>query len=557
MTELHNQQQSAKRAGLEARGLGTAREFRDLSHQILQRAQRTISRFDFLREVLKTLIGYSGCEWVELLLTEDGKRLWCELATDSNLSELRIAPRPGGFSASSLEHALWTGNMQESAAKTPAIHAQAWFQQACRESRFRSIALIPLVGESESAGFLLLKSVQPDYFTQETIDLYERLARNLGVAVANQRTQAALHERVKELICLYGIADIAGQPTVSITEILEGIIQLLPPAWQYPIITFGRIVLDGSTYSTPGFPEDGQRLTADIVVGGKCRGSVEVAFAERKPDLDEGPFLKEERSLIEAVARQIALIVERRQIEEERLGLLEQLRHADRLATIGKFAAGVAHELNEPLANILGLAQLAKKCPSLPEEVAEDLENIVEASLHSREVIRKLMTLARQTPAAKSRVSLNEAVEKGLSFFAERCSKAGIELERDLSSGLPEISADPAQLSQVLINLVANAVQAMPDGGRLTVRTLSRDDHLYLIVEDTGKGMSEEVLKQIFLPFFTTKDFDQGTGLGLTVVQSIVDAHRGKIQVSSHIDKGSRFEVELPVAPPVRATEGK
>jgi signal transduction histidine kinase len=502
-------------------------------------------------------MGYSGCEWVELLLKEDGKRFSCELHADSKVSELQIAPLPEELSASSLKRALWTGNMQESAAETPGTQAQALFQQACMESRFKSIALIPLVGANESAGVLLLKSVQRHYFTQEAIDLYERFARNLGVAVANQRTQAALRERVKELTCLYGIADIAGQPAISITEILEGIIQLLPPAWQYPIITFGRIVLDGSTYSTPGFPEEGQRMTTDIVVGAKCRGSVEVAFAERKPDLDEGPFLKEERSLIEAVARQIALIVERRQIEEERVGLLEQLRHADRLATIGKFAAGVAHELNEPLANILGLAQLAKKCSRLPEEVAEDLDNIVEASLHSREVIKKLMMLARQTPASRSEVSLNEAVEKGLSFFEARCSKAGVELQRELSSGLPEITADPAQLSQVLINLVVNALQAMPDGGRLTVRTLAGKDHLYLIVEDTGTGMSEEVLTQIFLPFFTTKDIDQGTGLGLPVVQSIVDAHHGKIQVSSEIGKGSRFEVQLPVVQPVRATEGK
>jgi len=359
--------------------------------------------------------------------------------------------------------------------------------------------------------------------------------------------KAALRERVKELTCLYGIAQIAGRPGITLEEILRGIVELLPPAWQYPEITFGRVVLDGHSYSTPGFRQCRQKQTADIVVSGARRGLVEVVYAKEKPELDEGPFLKEERNLIDAVARQVALIIERRQAEEEKWRLQDQLRHADRLATIGLLAAGVAHELNEPLGNILGFAQLAKKCRGLPDSAKQDIGKIESASLHAREVIKKLLVFARQMPPEKTQVNLDEVVEETLDFFESRCAEIGIEVECLLSRDLPEITADPAQLNQVLVNLVVNALQAMPEGGKLTVRTRACDRDVSLIVEDTGAGMSEEVLEQIFVPFFTTKDVGEGTGLGLPVAHGIVTSHGGSIRVESKVGRGTRFEIRLPV----------
>jgi signal transduction histidine kinase len=125
--------------------------------------------------------------------------------------------------------------------------------------------------------------------------------------------------------------------------------------------------------------------------------------------------------------------------------------------------------------------------------------------------------------------------------------KEGIELVRDLAPDLPEVHADPSQINQVLVNLVINALQAMPSGGRLTLRTVHHPDQVSLIVEDTGMGMDEEVLKKIFTPFFTTKDVGQGTGLGLPVVHGIVTSHGGSIQVESQVNRGTRFEIQLPV----------
>jgi signal transduction histidine kinase len=382
------------------------------------------------------------------------------------------------------------------------------------------------------------------------------LSAHMGRAMSSDQlshsAEAALRERVKELTCLYEIAQIAARPGILLEEILRDIVEVVRRAWQYPEITCARIALDGRAYLSEGFREGAWKQAAEIVVAGRGRGTVEVTYVEDRPRLDEGPFLKEERSLIDAVAGRVALIVERREAEQDRSRLHDQLRHADRLATIGQLAAGVAHELNEPLGNILGFAQLAKKCPALPAQAKGDIEKIEAASLHARETIKKLLVFARQTSPQRRPVQLNRLIEEGLHFFKARCAKEGIELVLALSPGLPEITADPAQLNQVLVNLVVNALQAMPGGGTLTVRTRPRvtsgEGHISLVVEDTGTGMSEDVIEKLFVPFFTTKDVGEGTGLGLPVAHGIVTSHGGSIRVESALGRGTRFEIKLPLA---------
>ena len=231
----------------------------------------------------------------------------------------------------------------------------------------------------------------------------------------------------------------------------------------------------------------------------------------------------------------------------------EQLRHADRLATIGQLAAGVVHELNEPLASILGFAQLCRKHPNLPAPAAADLDKIVGATLHAREVVKKLMFFARERPPVHERVEPAQIIEEGVAFVEARAKKAGIQILRRVEPALPEVLGDPNQLIQVIVNLAVNAIQAMPRGGRLTVGASAEGDAVALVVEDDGDGMPPAVLERIFDPFFTTKGVGEGTGLGLAVVHGIVTAHGGTIRAQSEVGKGSRFEALFPVAAPRNA----
>jgi len=354
-----------------------------------------------------------------------------------------------------------------------------------------------------------------------------------------------LRERIKELTCLYKISELSRQPDISLKKIIQGVVELLPPAWRYPEKTCAKIVFDGISYASPNFHQSDSRLSANIVIAGETRGMVEV-YSDRDSDFKKSVFLKEERNLIDTIAVQITLIIEHKEAEKEKAKLNEQLRHADRLATIGTLASGVAHEINEPLANILGFAQLVKKCPDLPEVVKDDVEKIEKASLRAREIVKKLLFFARQEPPKKTAVNLNKIVEDGLYLYRGLCARRDIELVSCLCEQTPELIADPAQLHQVLVNLVVNAIDAIPRQGKITIKTSYRDDYALLSVEDTGAGMKEDVLKQIFVPFFTTKDVGHGTGLGLPVVYGLITAHNGSIDVESEPGGGTKFEIRIP-----------
>lgn len=558
-----------------------AQNFSALSRRVLRYANRGVPRIEFLREASKMLMEFSGCDAIELRLkhadlhyrwiatahpeesfrfeimpytrNENGKFIPC--SKDNSVLEQICRNIFSGHIDSSLpcftkNGSFWTSDTTNPLSFSPKADEQTCIQKLIIGGDYRSLALLSFVIDEENVGLLQLKSRRRYYFTAKEIEFYEGVAQTFGVAVADRRAQAALRERIKELTCLYSIAQVVQRPGISLEEILQNIVELLSPAFQYPEIACARIILDEHSYSTTGFREDRQKLKVNIIVGGERRGVVEVVYAEKKLEIEEDPFLKEEQHLLDTVAKQVALIIERRQTEEDKLKLQEQIRHADRLATIGQLAAGVAHELNEPLGSILGFAQLAKKCPGLPKQAEQDIEKIVNASLHAREVVKKLLIFARQMPTWKTKVNLNQIVEEGLYFLESRCVKQGIKLIRSLSPNLPEITADPAQLNQVLVNLVVNAAQAMPEGGRLTIQTEVCEDQVLLIVEDTGIGISNEVLKQIFIPFFTTKEVSQGTGLGLPVVHGIVTSHGGSIKVKSKVGQGTWFEIRLPVDGP-------
>jgi signal transduction histidine kinase len=557
----------------------TAENFRYLSHQILDFANRGYSKFEFIGEISKVILEFSGCDSLELWLKEENKYIYLEIgrgqdfpvkykviyekdltnikcypsdADNSIINQLRIdviQQKRENYKAHFTDYgSFWSGDIATDLKFFKGSKDVANGPKSDNRLNYNSLSIIPLILGNDFLGLIQLFSCKLDFFREYDIKHYEITAETLGIALANERTQVALRERVKELTCLYNIAQVIERKEYSLDEILIGIVNLLPPAWQYPEVTAGKIVFDKQVYSTPGFQTDQQRLSSRIKVKGKMRGKVEVVYTEEKPEMDEGPFLREERSLINAIAKQIAIFIERMENEVEKAKLEEQLRHSDRLATLGQLAAGVAHEINEPLGSILGFAQLAKKTSHLPKEVIGDLTKIEMASLHAREVVKKLMLFGRQIPPLKTRININKIVEEGLYFIKSRCIKAGIEIELSLKEKLPKITADQSQIYQVLVNLVVNAIQSMPDGGKLTIKTTRSESDISLIVKDNGIGMNNETRKKIFLPFFTTKEINEGTGIGLSVVHGIVKSHGGSIIVESVVNKGSQFEIKFPIS---------
>jgi signal transduction histidine kinase len=357
------------------------------------------------------------------------------------------------------------------------------------------------------------------------------------------RERAELIERNKELSCLYEIAKVEAEAeSMSLEDMFAKIVRIIPGAFQFPELAAARITVFDKFCVTTSKHKFTRRMSRKIFVGGKVRGVVDVFYQ----NTDKGDFLAEEGALMEAVARHLSLILHKKEEAERRSELELQLRHADRLATIGELAAGIAHELNEPLANILGFAQLMTKNAQLPEQSQRDVESIVKASLHAREIIKKLMLFSRQMPQRKENVNLNTVVEEGFFFIEARCVNGNVRVIKELDDSLPDIKADPSQLHQVLVNLVINALHAMPDGGELYISTAVQNDYVRLSVRDTGEGIEKKIIKQIFNPFFTTKDIDKGTGLGLSVVHGIITAHGGKIEVHSRKGEGALFEVLLP-----------
>jgi signal transduction histidine kinase len=360
---------------------------------------------------------------------------------------------------------------------------------------------------------------------------------------------AGLYEKIRVLSCLYQIAQLAFDDSHSFDATLQTIVDLIPQAFEVPENIAAGIQLDETSYQTPAFECSQNRTGQNIVIKGNVRGRVEIGRRGNVGPVSgaNDAYSAEENDLVKAAARKIAFMTERKEAQEKKEILQEQLRHADRLATIGQLAAGIAHELNNPLGDILGFAQLAANYPDLPEEVYQDLVKIVKSTLYAREVIKKVLFFSRQTHPREAKTNLNRLIEDWMDFFEFRCAQNNIDIVLEMDESLPEVTADPAQLNQVLVNLVVNAIHAMPEGGTLTIKTGVNHNRVLMAVRDTGQGIPEAIANKIFLPFFTTKEVDQGTGLGLSVVYGIVNEHGGSVKVDSQLGAGTTFMIELPI----------
>jgi signal transduction histidine kinase len=224
-------------------------------------------------------------------------------------------------------------------------------------------------------------------------------------------------------------------------------------------------------------------------------------------------------------------------------------------------ASGLAHEIGTPLNIISGRVELTKRRPEDEEGAQKNLDIIAEQTERITKIIRQLLGFVRKKKPEQKILKINTLLETTLDLLDHQIQKQGLNVVREISDDLPPVMGDPDQLQQVFLNIILNAIQSMPGGGTLRLSTSSKwiskegledGQHRYVEVkvQDTGMGMGGELMDNIFNPFFTTKERDKGTGLGLTVSQGIVQDHEGWIEVESEIGKGSLFKIYLPTFPP-------
>jgi len=226
----------------------------------------------------------------------------------------------------------------------------------------------------------------------------------------------------------------------------------------------------------------------------------------------------------------------------------KQLLHSEKLASLGKLAAGVAHEINNPLGGILIYANLLLE-QARDEATRRDLQEIIDQTLRCKEIVQGLLNFARKTGEEKIPTQLNELLDKCISLMEKQALFHNIKVEREFEANLPTVLADPSQINQVFTNLIVNAAQAMDGKGTLRLRTWSEGSptEVHVEVSDTGVGIPEQYLPRIFDPFFSTKAVGKGTGLGLSIAYGIVKRHGGEFQVRSRVGKGTTFHVKFPL----------
>jgi len=226
--------------------------------------------------------------------------------------------------------------------------------------------------------------------------------------------------------------------------------------------------------------------------------------------------------------------------------LNEQLVHAEKLAAMGTLAAGVAHEVNNPLASISSLVQMMRSEEGHSPETREKLSMISDQISRITQVTRDMTNFARSRPAARRETNINEIIQTALRLASFDKEFQNLDITTWLQNDIESVSADEDQIQQVILNLLLNARDAMEEGGKLTVRSVAKDNAIRIEIADNGSGISDDDLPQIFDPFFSTKTTGKGTGLGLAVCYGIITAHGGRIEVERNEPTGTRFTVILP-----------
>ena len=259
-------------------------------------------------------------------------------------------------------------------------------------------------------------------------------------------------------------------------------------------------------------------------------------------------FSEAELHFVVSIVEQCACAIQKARLLETQKSRYDHLAtQTEKLSALGRMAAGIAHEINNPLAGILLYSSnMSKKVPN-DSPLKEGLEIISHEAMRCRDIIQELLEFSREREAQKKMTDVNQVMAKALAVVGNELHLNHIELEKNFASELPESMLDQNQVEQVLINLLLNAIQSINERGEITVttRTISKGKRIQVEVTDSGKGISDEYISRVFEPFFSTKP--NGTGLGLSVSYGIMKGHQGTIDIQSSLGEGTKVILEFPV----------
>ena len=413
---------------------------------------------------------------------------------------------------------------------------------------------IPCTVRGRTIAFLgVSRTVDGDYLSSDDVALLVTLAGYLGIAIENASLYRSLQRKVEEYERLKEFSEnIVESINVGI---LAADLEDRVESWNTQIEQLSGIPRERAVGVRLGelFPaeladqfesvrgETGIHHIYKFVLKAPVNGNgTSGKFHEATLNIAIAPLVSKDQ---ERIGRLIIFddVTDRAELEQ-------RLVQADKLSSIGLLAAGVAHEVNTPLAVISTYAQM------LAKQVAEDsqksliLDKIAKQTFRASEIVNSLLNFSRTSPASFGDVNLNRVLQETLSLIEHQLRKSGIEIHTDLEPGLPPVHGNTGKLQQVFLNLFLNARDAMAAGGRLEVRTWSEAAGARVEVADTGHGIAPEHLHRLYDPFFTTKAARKGTGLGLSVTYGIIQEHGGSIEVANRRAGGARFRIELPFA---------
>jgi PAS domain S-box-containing protein len=370
----------------------------------------------------------------------------------------------------------------------------------------------------------------------------------------------SLGKRVKELTSLYRLAS-SIRERETLEEIFLDVAALIPAGWHYPEIARGKVYFKGGEFVSEPFEETEWRQVSDILVNGQVCGSVEVYYMEPRPDLDDGPFLKEERHVIDGIAAALSEAIERRQAD----AALEQAKAAAEAASRSKsrFLANMSHEIRTPMTPLLGFVELLRNEDLTPEERRSYIDIIHRNGKHLLTIINGILDLSKiesgQIEIERVPCSPLQIVGDLYQSLKERAEDERLAFDVRYVGPIPtQIESDPTRIREILWNLLTNAIKFTETGGVSVVVKLegeveAREARLQFEIADTGPGLAASVQQSIFEPFVqlaaSSKRKLSGSGLGLSISRTLAELLGGSLRLRSQLGRGSTFTLTIPTGP--------